>query len=151
MSRPTKKPLFSVFAKDCEWSFFTVGGHGGSGKDTSNTGVRVVHPPSGAIGTARESRSQLQNRRLAFARMAKTRAFKVWAQRVAANAPSIEEQVEAAIQAEHLKVEVFRDGQWVDITREFCGLQKEGCEKCSSLGPLHGSPSNQPPPTDAMS
>lgn len=35
--------LFSVTIKDCKTEAFTVGGRGGSGKDTSNTGCRVTH------------------------------------------------------------------------------------------------------------
>lgn len=35
--------LFSVTIKDCKVDAFTVGGNGGSGKDTSNTGARVTH------------------------------------------------------------------------------------------------------------
>lgn len=38
-----KQLLFSVTIKDCRVDTFTVGGNGGSGKDTSNTGVRVTH------------------------------------------------------------------------------------------------------------
>lgn len=38
-----KTLLFSVTVEDCDVQTFTVGGNGGSGKDTSNTGVRVTH------------------------------------------------------------------------------------------------------------
>lgn len=38
-----KKLLFSVTIKDCRVDNFTVGGNGGAGKDTSNTGARVTH------------------------------------------------------------------------------------------------------------
>ncbi len=38
----SKQLLFSVTIKDCKCDAFTVGGRGGSGKDTSNTGVRVL-------------------------------------------------------------------------------------------------------------
>lgn len=38
-----KHLLFSVTMKDCDLQFFTVGGPGGGGKDTSSTGVRIVH------------------------------------------------------------------------------------------------------------
>jgi protein subunit release factor A len=38
-----KKLLFTITIKDCRVDSFTVGGNGGSGKDTSNTGARVTH------------------------------------------------------------------------------------------------------------
>lgn len=38
-----KHLLFSVTINDCNVDTFTVGGKGGSGKDTSQTGIRVTH------------------------------------------------------------------------------------------------------------
>jgi hypothetical protein len=38
-----KKLLFSVTMNDCDVQTFTVKGNGGSGKDTSQTGIRIVH------------------------------------------------------------------------------------------------------------
>lgn len=37
-----KELLFSVTMKDLEMQTFSVGGHGGGGKDTSNSGVRLI-------------------------------------------------------------------------------------------------------------
>lgn len=45
-----KKLLFSVGMKDLEMQTFSVGGPGGGGKDTSNSGVRLIHHSSGARG-----------------------------------------------------------------------------------------------------
>ena len=73
-----RKLLFSVTPSDCDLQTFTVGGHGGSGKDTSNTGVRWVHRASGATGEAREQRSQIANKRAAWKRMAQSEAFQKW-------------------------------------------------------------------------
>lgn len=78
---PVKQPkqlLFSVTAKDFEMQTFSVGGHGGSGKDTSNSGVRLIHPPSGARGEGREHRSLTLNRRAAFERLVASKEFKNW-------------------------------------------------------------------------
>lgn len=73
-----KKLLFSVTMADCDLQTFTVGGHGGSGKDTSNTGVRIIHRASGAVGEGREERSQVSNKRRAWRRMAESPAFRAW-------------------------------------------------------------------------
>ncbi len=73
-----KQLLFSVTMKDLEMQTFSVGGHGGGGKDTSNSGVRLVHPPSGAVGEGREARSNTLNRRSAFTKLAASKEFQRW-------------------------------------------------------------------------
>lgn len=113
-----KQPLFSVTIKDCEVQTFTVGGHGGSGKDTSNSGCRVVHRGSGATGRATESRSLTQNRRTAFIRMANTSKFMNWAKLEAAKRQgksSIKQVVDTMLSSENLKIEVQDEkGRWVE-------------------------------------
>ena len=116
MFQKTRQLLFTVSIKDCRVDTFSVGGNGGSGKDTSNTGVRVVHLPSGAMGRAVDSRSQGKNKELAFRRMAETKEFRGWARLEASKRfgeKSIEEQVEESLSPENLKVEVRgEDGKW---------------------------------------
>lgn len=107
--------LFSVGIGDCRVDHFTVGGHGGSGKDTSNTGCRVTHLPSGAVGKATDTRSGSKNRALAFRRMAESKAFQSWANLEAARlsgTPSIESQVEDAMRPENLKIETRTAQGW---------------------------------------
>ena len=76
--KQNKVLLFSVTAKDFEIQTFTVGGHGGGGKDTSNSGVRLIHRDSGAVGEGREHRSNTQNRKSAFLKLVETKKFKDW-------------------------------------------------------------------------
>ena len=64
--------------KDFEMQTFSVGGHGGSGKDTSNSGVRLIHLPSGAFGEGREHRTNTQNKRSAFLKLVNSEKFKKW-------------------------------------------------------------------------
>lgn len=73
-----KQLLFSLTAKNFEFQYFTVGGNGGGGKDTSNTGARCIHRESGAVGECREERSQRTNRERAFKRCAEHPKFKAW-------------------------------------------------------------------------
>lgn len=104
--------LFSVTLKDCDVDTFRAGGNGGQNQNKRDTGVRITHRASGAVGTARDSRSQLQNKKLAFRRMAETALFKAWVARQSYEYKQIEaraakwaqEQVE---DDELLKVEVF--------------------------------------------
>jgi protein subunit release factor A len=76
-----KELLFSVTRKDLDIQTFTAGGPGGQHQNTSNTAVRIKHRPSGAVGEARDSRSQHQNMRAALLRMTESGLFKAWVNR----------------------------------------------------------------------
>ena len=49
-------------ARDCEVHVFRATGPGGQGVNTTDSAVRMKHGPTGITVTARESRSQFQNR-----------------------------------------------------------------------------------------
>lgn len=110
--------LFSVTIADCKVQDFAAGGPGGQHQNRRHTGIRITHPPSGAVGESREHRSQIQNKRAAFERMAASEKFQAWAKVEAARRtgrPSIEDRVEAAMNPANIKVEVRgEDGRWVD-------------------------------------
>ena len=90
---------------------FTVGGNGGSGKDTSSTGVRVVHKASGAVGQGTETRSQLKNKQLAFGRMARSKEFAAWQKlecaRRLGQIASVEKAVDELMLDKHIKIEYY--------------------------------------------
>ena len=69
--------VLSVTIHDCDVQHFRSGGKGGQNQNKRDTGTRVIHRPSGARGEARDERSQLQNKRLAFRRMAESAAFQL--------------------------------------------------------------------------
>lgn len=116
--------MFSVTLKDCEVQTFRSGGKGGQNQNTRDTGVRIIHKASGARGEARDERSQLQNRKLAFRRMAESKLFRAWVAKQSFEYKQIEARAAQWAQAqaqvdnpELLKVEVF-DGvrrKWVPI------------------------------------
>ncbi len=56
--------------RDCTEAFFIASGHGGQHRNKVETGVRLIHRPSGLCVTATERRSQYANREKAFERMA---------------------------------------------------------------------------------
>ena len=56
--------------RDCDIDFFIASGPGGQHRNKVETGVRLVHRPTGTTVTATERRSQNANREAAFERMA---------------------------------------------------------------------------------
>jgi protein subunit release factor B len=56
--------------RDCQEEFFLASGPGGQNRNRVETGVRLIHRPSGLVVTATERRSQHANRERAFERMA---------------------------------------------------------------------------------
>jgi len=56
--------------RDSDVEFFIASGPGGQHRNKVETGVRLLHRPSGTVVTATERRSQHANREMAFQRMA---------------------------------------------------------------------------------
>src|SRR6476469_9425080 len=56
--------------RDCDMEFFIATGPGGQNRNKVETGVRLVHRPTGLMVTATNRRSQHANREAAFERMA---------------------------------------------------------------------------------
>jgi ribosome-associated protein len=54
---------------ECVETFFTGSGPGGQHRNKTESAVRLVHRPTGAVATATERRSQAQNRSAAVARL----------------------------------------------------------------------------------
>lgn len=105
--------ILTVTIHDCEVQTFRSGGKGGQNQNKRDTGVRVIHHPSGARGESREERSQLQNKKTAFHRMADTPHFKYW---VAVQTGRVEERerwLARMLQPQNIRVEYKRDGRWV--------------------------------------
>ena len=55
--------------RECVLSFVRGSGPGGQHRNKVETGVRLVHPPSGVTVVATDQRSQHQNREAAFERL----------------------------------------------------------------------------------
>ena len=102
-----REHVLHVTANDCEWSYFAAGGKGGQKQNKTATACRVRHAPSGAVGESRTYRTQLQNRRAAWRRMAESAVFQRWARLQAAEQQSIESIVADWMRPENLRIETF--------------------------------------------
>ena len=111
----SKELAFSVTLKDCRVDTFRCGGPGGQKQNKTSSGVRVVHEPSGAVGESREERSQLQNKKKAFRKMAESSKFRLWVKRQLGLDDLIKAQVEREMWPANLKVEVREGDEWVTL------------------------------------
>lgn len=114
-----RTPLFSITIKDCEIQTFRSGGKGGQNQNKVESGVRIIHPPSGARGESREYRTQLENKRAAFRRMGASATFQRWARSMAAKLrgeDSIEDRVDRAMDQKNLLIEKQTEDGWEVIS-----------------------------------
>jgi hypothetical protein len=115
---PRKPPAnlelaFSVTLKDCEVQHFRCSGPGGQKVNKTSSGSRVIHHPSGARGECTEGRSQPQNTKKAFVRMASSGKFRVWVNRqLLGNPLPPEEQVSRDMDPRNLLIMAREDGKW---------------------------------------
>lgn len=115
-SAGNRKPFLSVTLNDCDIQTFAAGGPGGQHQNTANTGVRIIHRDSGARGEARDSRSQHENKKAAFRRMADSPKFRLWVNRQLWFHGMLPEQRAAEDMAPcNLRVEGKKNGRWVPI------------------------------------
>ena len=108
MAQRTK--ILSLTRKDFEVKTFRSGGPGGQHQNKRDTGVRITHEASGAVGESRNGRSQYKNKCTAFERLAGSDKFKLW---LRINASDITARVADDMHPRNLKVEVVQDGRWV--------------------------------------
>lgn len=66
----TRRLIFSATRKDFRVDTFRSGGPGGQNQNKVESGVRIVHLPTGLKGESREDRSQHANKQRAFRRLA---------------------------------------------------------------------------------
>lgn len=107
----SKKLLFRMTAKDFKWDTFRSGGKGGQNQNKVESGVRCTHEPSGAVGTARDSRDQHRNRKAAFLRCVNSEKFRKWHKMETARRlgqpKDVETRVTEMMLDENLKVEYY--------------------------------------------
>jgi protein subunit release factor A len=103
--------LFSVTKNDFDVQTFKAGGKGGQHQNTTNTGVRIIHRESGAVGESREERSQPQNKKIAFRRCIETKTFQLWLKLKSSarmkGIYDIEKHLDEQMKEKNIKVETY--------------------------------------------
>ncbi len=116
MATKDKELLFSLTAKDFDWSYTKGTGSGGQKKNKTSSAVHCMHRASKAHGYAEDSRSQADNKQLAFKRLTETKEFKTWLHmetlRQTGKMKRIDDQV--ASEMRKVKVEHKVGGKWTD-------------------------------------
>ena len=110
--------LFSVTSKDCEWAFSRGTGAGGQKRNKTSSACHCTHKLSGAQGYADDTRSQGQNRQLAFERMANTDKFKKWHRLECLRRSGEMVEIDLIVEKELKKIKVEGkdlNGRWVEI------------------------------------
>lgn len=118
--RKKKELLFSLTKKDFIVETFKSGGKGGQHQNKTDSGVRIKHPESGAVGESRETRSQANNKKIAFERLKNTKEFKKWYKIKTSYAlkgiedynKQIEKQIDNLMNPKNLKIEIRKDDHW---------------------------------------
>lgn len=105
------KPFLSVTVKDCDVAHFRSGGPGGQNQNKRDTGTRIRHRASGAVGESREHRTQLENTKAAWRRMVASHTFRLWLG-CALLEERPEDMVVRMMAPENLKIETREDGRW---------------------------------------
>lgn len=101
--------ILSLSKKDFVIQTFRSGGPGGQHQNKVESGVRIIHPDSGAVGESRNSRSQHANKKMAFLRLTKSKKFNDWIRMIASSI-----NIEGLLNQRDLKVEVMKNGKWIE-------------------------------------
>lgn len=114
-----KKLLFSVTKNDFRIDTFRSGGKGGQHQNKTESGVRITHIESGAVGESREERSQHQNKKKALERLVRSDKFQKWIKKKSAEVlgvhAEVERKVEKSMDESNLLIEGQLDGRWVKL------------------------------------
>ena len=103
-----RERIMHLTIKDFDVQTFRVGGKGGQRRDKRDTGVRVVHEPSGARGECTKNRTQYANKRAAWLQCVNSPEFRKWLRlEHSRRIGEIEAAVEHGMRPENLIIEYY--------------------------------------------
>jgi peptide chain release factor 1 len=112
-----RERIYCLTKDDFVLQTYKGSGAGGQHRNKRETGVRIIHPDSGAAAQSCEHKSQLQNRKEAFRKLIKHPKFRMWHNIKVMEydqGRSIENEVEEMMQSKYLQIEVKDEfGRWV--------------------------------------
>jgi protein subunit release factor B len=110
--------LFRVTAADCDWDYIRGSGAGGQHRNKTSSAVRCAHRASRAVGYSEDTRSQHDNKRTAFRRMAESDRFRAWhrLESMRRLGRLIEVDAEVDRQMRSVRVEAVENGRWVEVS-----------------------------------
>ena len=111
-----KEKILSVTMDDLELQTFRAGGKGGQKQNKTDSGVRLIHHPSGARGESREERSQYQNKKIALKRLSEDPRFKYWVAVQTGKFESDEAYLARQLAPHNIREEVRVDGKWQEVS-----------------------------------
>jgi hypothetical protein len=111
--------LFRVTRKDLIETHIRGTGNGGQARNKTSSGVRLVHPASGAVGESTASRSQEENRVEAWKHLRKTPEFERWFRDMVLRTSGLEtpgERVGRLMAPENITTQVLDErSRWVNV------------------------------------
>lgn len=115
-----RQPLFSMTDRDFEWSYTKGTGAGGQKRNKTSSAVHCHHKESGAHGYSESSRSQFDNKKDAFKKMAESNEFQSWLKMEVLRRSGQMAQIDAEVekQLKNVKIETRQDGRWVETAIE---------------------------------
>lgn len=116
MKEKTEKDLLlRLTKKDFITETFRAGGKGGQHQNKTDSGYRIKHPQSGAVGESREFKSQTSNKKAAFKRLINSKEFKKWLNWEIAKILEVNTYVEHELK-HNVMTEVKEEGKWRRLT-----------------------------------
>jgi len=112
-----RKKILSITKKDFDIQTFRSGGKGGQHQNKTDSGVRIIHRESRAVGESRNYKSQLHNKKAALKRLTASSKFQLWLNRRTheiIRGETIEQEVNRMMQPKNLKIETRETGVWVE-------------------------------------
>lgn len=116
-----KEILFSLTARDFDWSYTKGSGAGGQKRNKTSSAVHCMHRPSGASGYSESSRSQADNKAEAFEKCANSAKFRAWLAMEMMRKSGQLAEIDRMVEREMTKIRIeHRDeaGNWVEWTDE---------------------------------